>query len=294
MFRRVAALFVCLTSAAAASGQMPPDQFVVSNGVKIRYVEQGTGEPVLLIHGYTRSVESNWVDPGVFQDLAKNYRVIAFDLRGHGKSDKPHDPAAYAGETVRDAIRLLDHLRIPRAHVVGYSLGAIIVAKLVTTDPDRFVTATLGGHAGYRNWLPQFDESAKRYADELEGDVPFRGVIIGTWPTDEPRPTEDVIRERSTVLAAVNDVKALAAFQRGGSRELNATDAEISAVKVPMLGVIGSADNTRGMAQLKGLLPSLTVVTIEGATHAGERSAVRRPEFVRAVRDFIAAHRLPL
>lgn len=266
------------------------DQFFDSNGVQIRYVEQGTGEPVLLIHGYTASVETNWINPGVFQNLARDHRVIAFDLRGHGKSGKPHEPAAYGREMVQDAIRLLDHLNIRQAHFVGYSLGAIITAKLVTTNPDRFLTATLGGHAGYRNWKPQYDQSAERNAAELDGDVPFRGLIVAMTPSDEPKRTEEDIRARSAALAATNDVKALAAYYRGGTREFNATDEEMAAVKVPVLGVIGSLDNVKSMNDLHALLPTLKVVVIDGATHVGDRAATRRPEFVDAIRQFIAAH----
>jgi pimeloyl-ACP methyl ester carboxylesterase len=269
------------------------DKWFDSDGVKIRYVDRGAGPPVLLIHGYTRSVESNWIEPGVFADLVKDYRVIAFDLRGHGKSDKPHDPAKYGGEVVLDAIRLMDHLGIRRAHIVGYSLGAAITAKLVTTHPDRFVTATLGGHAGYRNWRPEFDESAKRIATELESDVPFRGLVVAMTPPDEPKRTEADIVERSAALAAVNDVRALAAYQRGGSREMNSTDDEVRAIKVPVLGIIGSLDNTKGMMQLQTLLPALKVVVIEGATHTGDRGAVKRPEFIAALRELLASHKVP-
>ena len=173
-------------AAVPSSAQVPQDRSFDSNGVRIRYVEQGAGEPVMLIHGYTRSVESNWIESGVFEGLAKDHRIIAFDLRGHGKSEKPHDPGSYGGETVQDAIRLLDHLGIRRAHFVGYSLGAIITAKLLTTNPERFITATLGGHAGYRNWRAEYDESALRYATELEGDVPFGSLIVAMTPSDGP------------------------------------------------------------------------------------------------------------
>ena len=258
--------------------------------MQIRYVDQGTGEPILLIHGYTQSIERNWIDNGVFQALAKDHRVIAFDLRGHGRSEKPYDPAKYGEEMVRDAIRLLDQLKILRAHVVGYSLGATITAKLLTTDPNRFVTATLGGQAGYRNWKPEYDRSAERYAAELEGDVPFRGLVVAMTPPDEPKRTEEDIRSRSAALAAVNDVKALAAYQRGGSRALNSTDAEVAAIQIPVLGIIGSLDNVASMKQLQTLLPSLKLIVIEGATHVGDRGALRRPEFVAAIREFVASH----
>jgi len=123
------------------------DKFFNSNGVRIRYVDHGTGEPVVLVHGYTNVIERAWIETGVLPNLAKDHRVIALDLRGHGKSDKPHDPKAYA-ELGQDVVRLLGHLNIPQAHIVGYSLGGVITAKLLTTNPDRFITSTLGGSSG--------------------------------------------------------------------------------------------------------------------------------------------------
>jgi pimeloyl-ACP methyl ester carboxylesterase len=284
---------ICFLLTSALFAQAAEDQWFNSNGVQIRYIVQGSGEPVLLIHGYTQSVETNWIDTGVFQNLAKDHRVVAFDLRGHGKSGKPHDPSAYAGEMVQDAVRLLDHLNIPRAHIVGYSLGAIITAKLLTTNADRFLSATLGAHAGYRNWRPEYDQGAQRTALELEGDVPFRSLVIAMTPSDEPKRSEDDVRSRSNALATANDLRALAAYNRGGSRELNSTDTEVSAIKVPVLGIIGSLDNVRSMKQLQTILPSLKLVVIEGATHAGDRSAARRPEFVSAIREFVGAHDQP-
>jgi pimeloyl-ACP methyl ester carboxylesterase len=114
---------VLLAAAFSIPALAQQDQFFDSNGVRIRYIEAGSGEPALLIHGYTASLDTNWIDTGVFQNLAKGHHVIAFDLRGHGKSGKPLDPAAYGREMVQDAIRVLDHLKIQRAHIVGYSLA---------------------------------------------------------------------------------------------------------------------------------------------------------------------------
>ncbi len=116
-----------------------------SNGVKIRYLVEGEGEPVLLIHGFVVNKELQWGLPGTIKALAKDHRVIALDNRGHGKSGKPTDPKKYGMEMVEDAVRLLDHLKIKKAHVVGYSMGAVITAKLMVTHPDRLLSATLGG-----------------------------------------------------------------------------------------------------------------------------------------------------
>ena len=109
-------------------------------------------------------------------------------------------------------------------------------------------------------------------------------------PPDEPKRSEEDIRSRSNALAALNDVKALAAFYRGGSREQNSADTEVAAVRVPILGIIGTLDNVRSMNQLTGILPPLQMMVIDGATHAGDRSLARRPEFVNAIREFVAAH----
>ena len=89
----------------------PPDQFFDSSGVRLRYVEQGQGR-IVLMHGYTGTLDRHWINNGVFANLAKEHRVVAFDLRGHGKSGKPHDPPAYGETMAGDVVRLLDHLKI--------------------------------------------------------------------------------------------------------------------------------------------------------------------------------------
>jgi pimeloyl-ACP methyl ester carboxylesterase len=119
---------VVLGSLALVTGSGRAEEgFFNSNGVKLHYVTEGRGEAVVLIHGFTGSAEM-WGQkaPGrcaVWEKLAKHYRVIALDCRGHGKSDKPHDPARYGAEHAEDVVRLLDHLGIKKAHVVGYSMG---------------------------------------------------------------------------------------------------------------------------------------------------------------------------
>lgn len=126
---------VCLPLALAGP-VAAEDRFFDSAGVRIRYVEEGRGEPVVLVHGYTSDIEGQWIETGVSPALSRHHRVIAFDARGHGKSGKPHDPRAYGPEMARDVVRLLDHLGIAKAHVVGYSMGAHIVAQLLTLHPS--------------------------------------------------------------------------------------------------------------------------------------------------------------
>src|SRR5205085_2785653 len=96
-----------------------------SNGVKIRYVTEGKGEPVVLIHGWMGDSSMWGRDSSGNTQLkaADGFQVIALDCRGHGKSDKPHDPTQYGPEMAADVVRLLDHLKIEKAHLIGYSMG---------------------------------------------------------------------------------------------------------------------------------------------------------------------------
>jgi len=266
------------------------DKFFNSAGIPIHFVDAGVGEPIVLVHGYTQDLEREWIDSGVFANLATDHRVVAFDLRGHGKSGKPHDPSQYGVQLGQDIVRLLDYLGIARAHIVGYSLGANTVAKLLTTDPQRFITATLGGSSGRRNWNEQMARDAEAAAEELEHGVPYAALIRQIWPTDQPPPSEAAVRERSLELAHGNDPLAHAALLRA-RREEAFTDAQIMAVPVPTLAVVGSADgNLAGVKSLSAKWPALNVVVVEGATHGGDRATTRNPEFVRAVRDFVAGH----
>ncbi|MFO0947322.1 MAG: alpha/beta hydrolase [Planctomycetota bacterium] len=116
-----------------------------SAGTKIHYTVEGTGEPVLLIHGYHANGNLNWRVPGVNRLLSPDYQVIAMDARGHGSSDKPTTVEAYGDNMVEDAVRLLDHLKIDRAHVVGYSMGGMITMKLTALHPERVKSAVIGG-----------------------------------------------------------------------------------------------------------------------------------------------------
>ncbi|OAI48118.1 hypothetical protein AYO44_07970 [Planctomycetaceae bacterium SCGC AG-212-F19] len=129
--------------AQAADG--PNVQSFKSNGVKIVYFTQGKGERVVLIHGWLSSAGINWALPGVSGLLAKDFQVIALDVRGHGLSDKPKNDEAYGAELVEDVVRLLDHLKIKKAHIVGYSMGGIIAGNFIAKHPDRVLTGTLSG-----------------------------------------------------------------------------------------------------------------------------------------------------
>ncbi|HWD90927.1 MAG TPA: alpha/beta fold hydrolase [Verrucomicrobiae bacterium] len=116
-----------------------------SAGVKIHYAILGLGEPVLLIHGLHSNSRINWDALGTTQMLAEHFQVVTMDCRGHGLSDKPEAEDAYGINMVEDVVRLLDHLQIAKARVVGYSMGAMIAMKLAVLHPGRVAGIVLGG-----------------------------------------------------------------------------------------------------------------------------------------------------
>lgn len=264
------------------------DKFFDSNGVRIHYIEQGTGVPIVLVHGRGGNVQ-RWIPSGVMPNLAKDYRVIAMDCRGHGMSGKPHDPKQYGPEMALDIVRLLDHLGIRKAHIIGYSMGATITSQLLTMHPERFLTATLGAAAGRLRWTARDAELFEQEASETErlGFSPTLTLRIA--PPNAPQLTEEEIKTRSAAaLANPNqDRFAIAALIRS-FREQVISPAQAAAVKVPTLGIAGSIDPLLlDLQELKKLRPDLKLVIIDGANHSGAQS---RPEFVAAIREFIASH----
>lgn len=267
------------------------DHYLDSHGVRIRYVEQGVGEPLVLLHGLGGSIET-WTSTGILQKLAQDHRVIAFDLRGHGKSGKPHDPASYGREMGIDVVRLLDHLGISRAHVAGYSLGGMLLSQLITLYPDRFATASLIAGPGIFARSPAPSNNWEQRAREIESDCVSRSLLVALAPSDGPAPSEDRIRELSKECFAdsTRDRFAIAALMRSrGDNDI--APAAAARVTVPTLGIVGSADPMKqGMDSLVAIRPSVELIVLDGATHAGPRGILTRPELVPALRGFIAAH----
>jgi pimeloyl-ACP methyl ester carboxylesterase len=134
------ALLLLLAGTAGLPGE---DRFFDSAGVRIHYTVEGNGEAVVLIHGMAFDLAMNWEAPGIVKGLADRYRVVALDVRGHGRSGKPHEPKMYGHHLVADVIRLLDHLKIEKAHIVGCSMGGRIAGALLTEHPERVRTVLL-------------------------------------------------------------------------------------------------------------------------------------------------------
>lgn len=283
-------LVIALMAAAVASPpgsrpiqqDAPEDQFFVSDGTRIRYMDIGSGAPVVLIHGFSVNAEMNW--GMIIPQLSPEFRVIAFDHRGHGKSEKPHGADDYGLRMVRDVENLLDHLGLERAHIVGYSMGGAIAAKFLTMHPDRVSSAVLGGFGWTELRHPQ---SRAPLADALEAVADTGGsishVILKTLGL---RDTTAIGAQGRAALDA-NDPRALAAVMRAID-ELAVTREVLRANYVPTLVLIGERDVYRqGTDSLAAVKPNAELEILPGASHI---TALQDPGFTRAILDFLRAN----
>jgi pimeloyl-ACP methyl ester carboxylesterase len=283
VLRRIAPIVSCLFLVAVPALHAGSGSFD-SNGVKIHYTDQGRGEPVLLIHGFSVNDQIQWTLPGITRSLTGEYRVLTMDCRGHGKSGRPHDPKMYGTEMVEDVVRLLDHLQIKKAHVVGYSMGGFITLKLAAMHPERLLSATTGG-AG---WSAKVEvQLLDDLADALDQGKGIRLLIERLTPKGRPKPSDAHINNINQMVASLNDPRALAAVMRA-LKNLAITEEQLKADKVPTLAIVGELDPLRdGVEELKGRLSDLQIVVIEGADHM---DAFLRPEFTKSLKAFLTKH----
>ena len=252
-----------------------------SDGVGLRYLDCGAGEPVILLHGFALTAEMNWAPTGLLEALPAAYRLVALDQRGHGRSDKPHDPAAYGSAFAEDVLRLMDHLGIESAYLVGYSMGGRIALKLLVDHPDRVRAAVLGGQ-GWRPPGSGLPEPVRPWAAALDEISDGGGSVTDAlWPPDWPPPTPQM---RAGLDA--NDPQALVAVLRGLAG-LDVTAEALADNHVPTLAVFGEEDWGRPAVEaLAELKPRVTVVALPGSDHL---SAIVDPGLERAVLEFLRA-----
>ena len=224
-----------------------------SDGIKLAYIEEGEGEPVLLIHGFASSVRANWIEPCWVSVLnGAGFRVVAFDNRGHGESEKLYDRALYSAPLMaEDARRLLDHLGIARADVMGYSMGARITAFLALGHPDRVRSAIFAGLGG-------------NMVRPMAGTGPIAHALEAQSIDDVTNATARTFRAFAEKTGS--DLEALAACIRGSRDPI--TREAVATISCPVLVVTGSEDVIGGRAgDLAALIPGAEALTVPRRDH---------------------------
>lgn len=242
-----------------------------SDGVAINFIDEGTGDPVLLIHGFASNIAANWVDPGWVRHLTRaGYRTIAMDNRGHGASGKLYGPGDYSALLMaEDARGLLDHLGIARADVIGYSMGARIGAFLALAHPGRVRSLVFGG-LGANMIRP------------MAGTGPIAHALEANSIDDVTNATARTFR--AFAESTGSDLKALAACIRSAREPITAE--ALGRLACPVLVAVGSEDVIGGSAvDLAALIPRGKALVIEGRDHM---KAVGDRRFKEGVVAFLA------
>lgn len=244
--------------------------------VEIFFSDQGAGDAVVLVHGFAASTQENWAKAGWLAMLTHaKRRVVSLDLRGHGRSAKPHDPAAYSLSLMAgDVLALTDHLQLKKPDLIGFSLGARVVLELMRQRSDRYL---LGVLAGVGDFLVNPREAR-------DGEIGARAMEAAS--ADE---VSDDMAKRFRLFAEAQgeDLTALAACMRG----LNATGRPwtadmLSQIKNETLVIAGSGDDLAGPPEpLARYFPNAIAKRIPGCGHM---DCLTQPMFKAAVMDFLA------
>jgi pimeloyl-ACP methyl ester carboxylesterase len=224
-----------------------------SDDAELHYLDEGSGEPVLLIHGFASNIAVNWVDTGWVRTLMHaGFRAIAIDNRGHGLSEKLYDPSRYSAPTMaEDARRLLDHLAIARADVMGYSMGARITAFLTLAHPSRVRSAIFAG-------------LGINMVRGMAGTGPIARALEAPSIDEVTNPTARTFRAFAEQTRS--DLKALAACIRSSRDPITAE--AVGRIACPVLVAVGAKDVIGGSARdLAALIPGAEALEIPDRDH---------------------------
>ncbi len=260
-----------------------PGQYLDVDGLKLYYRVEGTGVPVVLVHGYAAHADLNWRLPGVIRILRRKYQVITFDVRGHGLTDRPHEPEKYGLEMAKDVVRLLDHLNIEKAHVVGYSMGGFITISLVALCPERLLSVVPCA-SGYERPEGKNIQLLQSLTGALDEQGSFEPLIRALEPVPPPAWKVKLI---DFLMNSINDPKALSALMK------NFTDLAISEEvlrnnKVPVLSIAGSKDPLgAGIKSMTEMMACHEAVYIQGGDHV---TTILKRAYMKNVMAFLEKH----
>lgn len=259
--------------------------FTARDGVRIHYIDTGAGEPIILVHGFAMNIDLSWRRSGVIDMLAREYRVIAYDARGHGRSGKPAGEQAYGDAMIDDIVDLMEHLNIPRAHFVGQSMGGMTILKFVAEHPGRVISASPNA-MGWAQPTPQNLATMQSLADSLERGDGMRPLLERLAPKDGSM-GQFTKATLDTMVSLINDTNALHDCALAIPR-LCVCEADLRANQVPVLTIIGTNDPFLADAKLlHETMPNHQLTIVQGADHFYVAST---PEYQTTLINFLHAH----
>ena len=270
----------------AADAKPTEDYMTASDGVKIHYYVLGKGTPVVLIHGYTGTAWGNWFSNGIAQALAKNHMVVALDCRNHGKSDKP---VPNGPGKAQDVIELMDHLKIKKAHVHGYSMGGGITAQLLSMIPDRFITAAFGG-SGIQESDPEMRAKvpADKQGRDPQEDEASRTLRIHR-AMDLGMSKEEAEKQAANPPARPAAAAPAAAAPAAATPTRTGPQLDLTKLNIPMLAINGEFDRPNAKTtRLAREVKNFTNVVLPGKSHLTAIMAGYMPkEYLESLVKFI-------
>ena len=262
-----------------------PGRTFDSAGMPIHYTDQGAGIPVVLVHGFAVQADLNWRWNGCIRRLRKHgYRVIAMDVRGHGRSGKPHDPQSYGAALSDDVVRLMDHLGIEKAHIAGYSMGGFIVLKTIERHPDRLLSGVICA-AGWG----ELDERHRALFQEIVRSIEEHRNFdpITHWLDINKRAPWLNRFLANFFMRNINDLDAIVNVFRT-FEALVVEEAALRRNTVPALTLVGDRDGIREASdRLPGVMANHELVYIPGGDHI---TTILHPLFMTHMIAFLDRH----
>jgi len=243
-------LLMATISLTAFAREPKEDSFKTSDDVNIHYYTLGNKGPwVVLVHGFMDSAPRMWFGTGIAGELANNHRVVALDNRNHGNSDKPNPSGPGKAE---DVLELMDHLKIDKAHIHGYSMGGGITGRLLASNPERFITAGFGGSGIY-----EVDENVREQVATLDPEAPeAEGIAAEAFKA---------LRERAAKAREATGDEGDSSSRRSFRAPL---EIDLTTIDIPVIAINGEFDRPYSRShRMWRELKNFTNVILPGCNH---------------------------